>query len=104
MDDSSKIYLFYFFMLAGFVTLLTVIIVPNASGKKLSAHDYSLQITLPSSIAIVLIGIAFIGLNWNNTDENRWFYMIVTTIVGGMGISLTAIMMSLNRMYWATPT
>ena len=105
MDDlCATDFLFYFFMISGFITLIITTIVPFAAGKKLGATDFGLQVTLPSTIAVLLIGIAFIGLNWNNADEYRWFFMIVATVVGGLGISLTAIMLSLNRIRWATPT
>jgi hypothetical protein len=102
-DFSATDFMFYFFMLFGFIALITTTIVPAALGKKLKAYDFSLQITLPSTIAVLFIGIAFIGLNWNSGDEFRLSLMTIATVVGAMGISLTAIMMSLNRIRWATP-
>ena len=104
MDDlSATDFLFYFFMFAGFITLVTTPIIPFAIGKKLGATDFGLQVTLPSTIGVLLIGIAFLGLNWNSSDEYRLSLMTIATVVGALGISLTAIMMSLNRMRWATP-
>ena len=104
MDDlSATDFLFYFFMISGFITLITTTIVPFAAGKKLGATDFGLQVTLPSTIGILLIGIAFLGLNWNSSDEYKLSLMTIATVVGALGISLTAIMMSLNRLRWATP-
>ncbi len=102
-EFSATDFLFYFFMIAGFITLVATTIVPAALGKKLNADDFSLQITLPSSLAILFIGIAFIGLHWNSGDELKLSLMTIATVVGALGISLTAIMMSMNRIRWASP-
>jgi hypothetical protein len=97
-------FMYYFFMFIGFLGLIGCTIVPAALGKKLKADDYALQVFTPSTIAILFIGLAFIGLNWNSGDEFKLSLMTIATVVGALGISLTAIMMSMNRIRWATPT
>jgi hypothetical protein len=97
-------FMFYFFMFAGFLTLIVNNIVYAALGQKFNADDFALKITVPSTLAVLFIGIAFIGLNWNSGDEFRLSLMTIATVIGAMSISLPAIMMSLNRMRWGTPS
>ncbi len=96
-------FLFYVFMFTGYLTLIGTTVIPAAVGKKLQGTDFMLQVSIPSTIAIAFIGIAFIGLNWNSGDEFKLSLMTIATVVGGMGISLTAIMMAMNRIRWASP-
>jgi len=96
-------FLFYVFMFIGYLTLISTTVVPAAVGKKLQAEDFMLQVGIPSTIAILFIGIAFIGLHWNSGDELKLSLMTIVTVVGAMSISLTAIMMAMNRIRWASP-
>ncbi len=105
MDDlSATDFLFYVLMVGGFFSIVLSTIIPLALGKKLGATDYGIQITLPTSLGLLFMGIAFVGLNWNSGDEYKLSLMTIATVIGALGISLMAILMSSNRMYWATPT
>ena len=83
--------------------LISTTIVPAAIGKKLQTDDYVLQVGIPSTIALFLIGVAFLGLHWNSGDEFKLSLLTIATVVGAMSISLTAIMMAMNRIRWASP-
>jgi hypothetical protein len=95
-------FMFYVFMLLGYILFLAFSIVPAMMGKKFNADDYALQVFTPSFLATFFLGIAFLGLYWDTGDEFKMSLMIITTVVGAMGISLAAIMMSMNRIRWAS--
>ncbi len=96
-------FLFYTFLFFGYLMLISTTVVPAVVGKKLQTDDFVLQVGIPTTIAVLLIGIAFVGLHWNSGDEFKLSLLTIATVVGAMGISLTAIMMAMNRIRWASP-
>lgn len=93
-----------------FIGLLTVLIppsVPIAKGQTLSRDAFALQVTLPTSIGMLLLCIGYYGLlanSWDSTqgiDEWKMSLLVVCTAIGGIGISLMAAITSFTRMYWA---
>ena len=78
-----------------------------ATSKTLPRQDFGLQITLPTSIGMLLLGIAFYGAirtTWesrNGIDELNLGALIALTAVGGICVSLMAGITSFTRMYWA---
>jgi hypothetical protein len=93
--------------LIGTLCLLIPPSVAISNGKTLSRQDFGLQITLPTSIGMLLLGIAFYGFirtTWesvNGIDERNLGILIALTAVGGICVSLMAGITSFTRMYWA---
>ncbi len=96
----------FFFMIllfGGLGLLVYFSYMPAIQGKKMKGNDFALQVFTPTIGGTLLVGLAFMGLNWNSGDELKMFFMILTTVMGAIGISLMAISMSMNRIRWASP-
>lgn len=91
----------------GLVCLLTPPSVASVQGKTLSRDEFALQVTLPTSIGMLLLCIGYYGFirnTWESTqgiDEASMGILIACTAIGGIGVSLMALVTSFTRMYWA---
>jgi hypothetical protein len=90
-----------FLLLILFPMLNTFYWSTNNEPKKYVASEYLTNVFLPSTFGVVLVAIAYIGLNYLNYNERKLAILTYSMALIASAFASTSIMVSLSRLRWA---
>jgi len=92
-------------IISGILGILVDLIAVKAVGEKLSAKDFALKVTLPTTLSLSLMFIGFLTLLSDVKFEGADYVLpfqivIVVTSVFGIAMSFLSAMLSMIRLRW----
>ena len=94
------IVIYYVLFAIGFVMTFIPPIIPLAQHRLLDNKTLSLQVTLPTTIGMLLIAIGFYGILYDNYDELKWQILIAFSAGGAICFSCVAAFHSVILLRW----
>jgi len=93
--------LYYIVFIIGYLCVFLPPVIARANNKKLSAKDFTLQVSLPVSIGLLFVLGGYYTMLREETDEFKLTTLISVTAIGGIAFSLMAACLSIIRIRWA---
>ena len=83
-------FIWYILLIIGYISIFTPPCYNAAQSAKLSPKDFSLQVSLPVTLGLILVLIGYTGLLYNYNDEDFFNVLIAFTAGGGVLVSILA--------------
>ena len=99
-------YFYYACICIGFILLISFPFINAFTNdtnepKKYSASEYLLNVFLPSTFGILLVGIGYIGLNYIDYLERKLSILTYIMALIASAFASSSIMLSISRLRWA---